>query len=108
MVLLRKCSEPSAKRKFAPPGCRLRKPLVAAEKRHPKFVFASHWPSLQSGLAAGNELESQPIGTVVPALAPFDPQKLMLASAMGKTSPSKIELLVPSVTLARVTICMVA
>src|SRR5438270_521833 len=35
MVVFRKWTEPSAKAKFAPPGCRLTNPLVAAPNRQP-------------------------------------------------------------------------
>src|SRR5262245_17854773 len=107
MLFLRNRTDPSAMQKLAPPGCRLWKPSTAAENRQPKFVFASHAPSLHAGLMAGKELGSQPRETVVPALEPFAPQKLLLASATGRTSPMRSELLVPSVTLAMVTICIV-
>jgi hypothetical protein len=62
---------------------------------------------LQIGSLAGHVLEFHPKGIVVPAVAPFPFQKLLFASWIGKTSPTKMELLVPSVTLAIGTTCMV-
>ena len=39
----------------------------------------------------------QLIGMVVPAVPPFSIQKLMSAASSGRTSPTRIVLLVPSV-----------
>src|SRR4051812_30931365 len=98
MLLLRNLTEPSARRKLAPPGCMLLKPFEAAPKRQPSTPFC-HWPA-QLGSAAGTVLEFQLMGMVVPAVPPFSFQKLLSAAWIGRTSPARIELLVPSVTLA--------
>src|SRR5437868_15407818 len=107
MLFLRKCTEPSAKSMLAPPGCRLAKPLAEAAYRQPSGALAPCQLPLHAGSLAGKELESQPSGTVVPEALPVDVQKALFASASGKTSPTMIVLLVPSVTLAMLTICIV-
>src|SRR5205807_9236418 len=108
MLFLKKRTEPSARRKLAPPGCRLTNPLAEAAYRHPRGAEAPCQFPLQAGAEAGTELESHPSGTVVPEAQPVEVQKALLASARGRTSPTRIELLVPSVTLAILTICIVA
>ena len=54
------------------------------------------------------ELEFQLSGTVVPAVPPFLNQKSASIDWMGRLSPPRIELLVPSVTLPMFTTCRVS
>src|SRR5262245_32034511 len=98
MLALMNLTEPSAMTKLAPPGCMLLNPFDAAPKRQPRTAFCH--PKAQAGSAAGNVLELKLMGMVVPAVPPFSFQKLLSAAWTGRTSPSMIELLVPSVTLA--------
>src|SRR4051794_38567307 len=96
MLLLMNLTEPSASTKFAPPGCLLLKPLDAAPKRQPSTPL-DH-PLRQEGSLGGTVLEFQLIGIVVPAVPPFSFQKLLSIVWTGRTSPTRIVLLVPSVT----------
>src|SRR4051812_31169785 len=102
MLVLRKWTEPSAKAKFAPPGCRLTNPLAAAPKRQPSGADAACQFWLQPALAGSTVLLFQPSGTVMPARPPFWNQKLLSAARLGIISPTMTVLLVPSVTLAMV------
>src|SRR4051794_25918268 len=99
MLFFRKWTEPSAKAKFEPPGCRLTKPLAAAPKRQPSGADGACQFSLQFELPGSTVLLFQPSGTVRPARPPFWNQKLLSAARLGITSPTRIVLLVPSVTL---------
>src|SRR4051794_29787787 len=96
MLLLRNLTEPSARTKFAPPGCMLLNPLDAAPKRHPSTPL-DH-PFKQDGSLAGTVFEFQLMGIVVPTVPPFSFQKLLSIVCTGRTSPTMMVLLVPSVT----------
>src|SRR5262249_24913834 len=104
MLFLRNLTEPSANKKLAPPGWRLTNAFDAAEKRQPVGASRPCQFPLQSGSEAGKVFEFQPSGTVVPAVPPLLCQKLLSATRDGITSPTISVLLVPSVTLARVTV----
>src|SRR5262245_35784337 len=104
MVFLRNFTDPSADRKFAPPGCMLTKPLAAAEKRQPSGALTLCHCWKQAGSEAGKVFEFQPSGTVVPAVAPLLSQKLLSAAREGITSPTIRVLLAPSLTLASLTV----
>ena len=82
----------------SPRGAWLLNPLDAAPNRQPSTPF-DH-PLRQVGSAAGTVFEFQLIGMVVPAVPPFSFQKLLSVVWTGRTSPTMIVLLVPSVTLA--------
>src|SRR4051812_48148816 len=97
-VCLTNFTEPSPKRKFAPPGWRLANPLAAAPKRQPSGAVAFCHCPLQLADVGSTVFEFQLIGTVVPWIPPFWNQKLLSAARLGRTSPTTIELLVPSVT----------
>src|SRR4051812_44366499 len=101
MLTLRNLTEPSAKRKLAPPGWRLLNPLDVDENRQPRGLGVSHLPK-QEASPAGKVFESKFIGTVVPAVPPLVTKKALLAVFSGRTSPAMMLLLVPSVTLAMV------
>src|SRR5262245_6189473 len=105
MLLLRNRTEPSARTKLAPPGCRLLKPLDAAPKRQPSTPLDHPWK--QEGSLGSTVLELKLIGIVVPAVPPFSFQKLLSIVCTGRTSPTMIVLLVPSVTPEIFAICRV-
>src|SRR5215467_7202682 len=96
MLFLRNRTEPSPKTKFAPPGCRLTKPLAAEPKRHPSGAEDPCQLSLQGAMVGGKVLEFQPRGTVMPWTPPFWNQKLLSAARLGRCSPATMVLLVPS------------
>src|SRR5262245_47635585 len=98
MPFLRKWTDPSAKSMLHPPGWLLAKPLDEAAKRQSSGAVAPCQFPLQIGSLAGHVLAFHPKGIVVPEAAPVPLQKLLFASWIGKTSPTRMELLVPSVT----------
>src|SRR6516165_711315 len=104
MLFLRNRTDPSTKRKLAPPGCILTKPLAAAEKRQPTGALIPSKLNKHNGSTAGKVFECQQSGTVVPAVPPLVIQKLLSAAREGSTSPTIRVLLVPSVTLASPTV----
>src|SRR4029077_10434043 len=102
MLFLRNRTDPSANAKLAPPGCKLMNPLADAANRQPTGAPGDCQVALLQGPPATGTtvFELNPSGTVVPAYPPFCIQKLLSAALLGNTSPTMIELLVPSVTLA--------
>jgi hypothetical protein len=81
--------------------------LAADEYRQPSGAVADCHAPLQAASVAGHVLVLHPRGIVVPEADPVEVQKALFASWIGTVSPTRMELLVPSVTLAIVAICMV-